>query len=141
MSEIDKVLSDIRPKLRHVSPMTFWFSTGFAIFNILIGVGLLKANILITLKVAGILSLKVWGLIFLILGILMVYSLAINSWSMIKSLNSLGIGLKLAWWIELLSQLISGTSKTPFLLIIWSLLLFFQLVVFIYFTPEKENNE
>lgn len=140
MSDVDKTLSKIRPKLRHVAPMAFWFSAGFAVFNILIGIGLLNAKILITLKIAGIIPLKLWGLIFLVLGVFMVYSLVINRWQLTKNLNMVGIGVKLAWWLELLSELISGTSKTPFLMIIWTLLLFFQFIVYIYFTPELEND-
>lgn len=140
MSEVDKTLNMVRPKLRHVSPLAFWFSGGFGVFNILLGLGLYNAKILITLVVTGIIPLRIWGVIFFVLGCTMVYSLTANNWKLTKNLNLMGIGVKLAWWLELLSELIQGTSKTPFLIIIWSLLLFFQFVVFIYFTPRVGNG-
>lgn len=132
------VLSRIRPLLRHIAPMAFWFSAGFGVFNILIGLGLYNAKILITLQIAGVVPFRVWGILFLVLGVLMIYSLLSNNWKLTKNLNLVGIGIKLTWWLELLSELLTGTSKTPFLIIIWSLLLFFQFIVFIYFTPRVE---
>lgn len=139
MTSIEKTLSKIRPKLRHVSPTTFWFSAGFGVFNVLVGLGLFNAKILTVLKVAGVIPLKVWGVIFVVHGLLMIYSLAINNWTLSRSLNSVGIGIKTMWWLELLNEFIYGTTRSPFLLIIWSLLLFFQIIVFIYFTPRVRD--
>lgn len=134
MTDIDKKLKEILPSLRKIAPQTFWFSAGFGVFNVLIGLALILSIILLQLVVISVIPLKVWGVVFLIHGILMLYSLIINNWNLTKYLNIVGIGIKTAWWLELLSITIFG--RPPFLLLVWSLLLFLQFIVCVYFTPR-----
>lgn len=139
MNSIDKTLHDLRPKLRIVAPHTFWFSLGFGIFNTVIGLALFNVKILVTLKVVGIISLKIWSIIFMVQGITMLHALATNNWNRAKALNLFGVFIKTAWWLELLAITLTGRSR--FLLYIWTLLLFFQIIVCIYFTPKVTSDE
>lgn len=141
MSDIDKTLSNIRPALRHIAPLSFWFSGGFGVFNMLVGIGLFNAQILTAFKVVGIIPLKLWGVIFMMQGLGMIYFLLTNNWKLIRLTNLIGVGVKTMWWFELISSFISGASQFPFLLIIWSLLLFLQAVLYIYFTPRVEYDK
>jgi hypothetical protein len=137
MSDISHTIKQIRPSLRDVAPQTFWFSIGFGIFNTVLGIALYKATILYTLKLVGVIPIKAWALIFLVHGLAMLGSLVVNNWKMTRILHAVGVFLKSAWWLELLAATI--TSRSIFLLYIWSLLLFLQIIVWIYFTPRVDR--
>lgn len=138
MSNIDRTLKHLRPSLRLMAPQTFWFSFGFGIFNVAIGIALLAVKILFTLKVVGIIPLPVWGFIFLTQGLAMLGSLMVNNWKTTRIINILGVAIKTAWWLELISITIIGRS--PFLLYVWSLLLFLQVINCIYFMPRVSRD-
>lgn len=131
---VDQTLKEIRPNLRMVAPQTFWFSVGFGLFNTVMGFALYNVNVLLKLKVVGIIPMRMWGMIFLLHGIVMLLSLVVNHWKITRSLHFIGVTIKTAWWLELLATFLSG--GTPFLLYVWSLLLFLQVIVCIYFTPR-----
>lgn len=134
MSNIDKTIKDIRPSLRLAAPQTYWFTVGFGVFNILLGVAVFNTVALYALDLVNVIPVKMWGVIFAIHGIAMIGSLFINEWKITKALHYAGVAIKTAWWIALLSYAVSGHS--PALLFIWSLLLYMQIIVIIYFTPR-----
>lgn len=138
MNDINQTLKDLRPSLRKVAPQTFWFSIGFGIFNTIIGVALFNLNILVRLKVVGVVPIKLWGIVFLVHGLTMLASVLANNWRLTRSMHLVGIAIKTAWWLEMLTVFIAGSS--PFLLYIWSLLLFLQVIVCIYFTPRMRRD-
>lgn len=137
MSNIDKTIRDIRPSLRFAAPQTFWFSICFALFNIVIGYSLFAKVIAVHLILLGLIPVSVWGLVFFIHGSLMISSLIVNDWKITRGLHFFGIAIKTAWWLELLAGTIYGNS--PAFLIIWTLLLALQFVVWIYFTPRMSR--
>jgi hypothetical protein len=139
MTNIDRTLKRIRPRLRDVAPQTFWFSIGFGVFNAVVGLALYNISILYTLRLVGVIPLKAWGFIFMLHGIFLLGSLIVNNWSFTRSLHFFGVALKSAWWLELLAVTISGRS--PFLLYVWSLLLFLQIIVCIFFTPRVNRDQ
>lgn len=134
MSSIEQTIRLIRPGLRRVAPQTFWFSIGFGVFNVIIGLALFKAVILTTFTVVGVIPLRGWAFVFLLHGLFMLGSLVVNNWKVTRWLHYIGVGIKTAWWLELLSVTLVGRS--PFLLVIWSLLIYLQLVVCVHFTPR-----
>lgn len=138
MSNIDQILKILRPSLRIVAPHSYWFSLVFGVFNVLVGASLLNVKILVKIKFIGIVPIKVWGLIFLVHGLFMLYFLAKNNWKMVKGLNFVGIGIKTTWWLGLLTLTIKGQS--PFLLYVWSSLIAFQVIIVIYFTPRSTHE-
>ena len=102
MSDIDQVIKDIRPKLRHVAPQTYWASIGFGIFNIVIGISIMNISVLVHLSLLGFVPIQVWGLIFFIHGLGLITGIVINNYRMIRRLLAIGIILKSSWLIELL---------------------------------------
>lgn len=134
MSNINQTIKEIRPSLRDVAPQTFWFTIGFGAFNTIIGIALYNVTILYSLKLVGVIPVKAWALIFLLHGLAMLGSLIFNNWKFTRLLHAVGVFIKSAWWLELLAVTITGRSA--FLLYIWSLLLFLQIIVWIYFTPR-----
>lgn len=138
MSSIDQTLKDIRPKLRLAAPQTFWFSVGFGVFNVLVGAALLQVKILTALNVVGVIPLQVWGFIFLLHGIGLLASVFANDWKLTWYFNVMGIAMKTAWWLELLA--ITLTGRSPFLLYVWSLILYFQAINVKYFAPENKRG-
>lgn len=136
MSSINKALRQVRPRLRIAAPLAFWASIGFGIFNILLGLGLMKTAILKTLTLVGIVPIKAWGLLFFIHGVAMLVSVYANSWTNIRTLHALGVGIKLTWWCELVSTVIVGFP--PFILLIWTLLLYLQFLFYHYLFPQEK---
>lgn len=134
MSSINQTLKEIRPSLRTIAPQTFWFSIGLGIFNSVVGVSLYNLSILISLQLVGIIPIKFWALIFLVHGVAMLGSLLSNNWKITRAMHLIGIAIKSAWWLELVAATITGRS--PFLLYVWSLILFLQIIIWIYFTPR-----
>lgn len=139
MADIDKIIKEIRPSLRKVSPLTYYFTIGFGLFNVLVGLGLYQLNVLVKLKVVGIIPVRYWGIIFLIVGLLTLYFILTNNWKVSRNLTLIGVTIKSAWWLELFVTFL--VNHSPFLLFIWSLLLYFQILVYIYFTPRVKQNE
>lgn len=139
MSDIEQTIKSIRPRLKDVAPQTFWFSIGFAIFNLVVGIALFNTTILTSLQLVGVIPLKIWALMFMAHGVYMLIALAMNDWKITRFIHLAGLLIKSAWWMELLAATVAGRS--PFLLFIWSLLLFLQAVVWIYFTPRLEHGE
>jgi hypothetical protein len=138
MSNLDRALKQIRPRLRTIAPQTYWFSIGFGVFNTVVGLSLYNVVILVTLNLVGIIPIRAWALIFFLHGVAMLMSLALNNWKLTRALHFVGVSIMSAWWLELIAVTISGRSA--FLLYVWSLLLFLQIVVCIYFTPRVSRD-
>lgn len=137
MDNIDKVLRDIRPKLRVVAPLTYFISWGFAIFNVAISVPLYRINEE-SFLIVGVVSTKIWAAAFFVMGFLIMYALLKNKWKLDQNLMLLGVFLKSAWLMELIARTVNG--KSFILVAIWSLLLYLQFVAYLYFTPVERNN-
>lgn len=137
MSDIDKTIKAIRPSLRFAAPQTYWFSICFGLFNITIGYALFVRVIAVHLILLGLIPIMAWGVVFIIHGIAMLGSLVINDWKITRNLHFIGIAIKTAWWLELVAGTAYGNS--PAFLIIWSLLLALQFIVWLYFTPRMSR--
>ena len=66
MSNISRKLKEARPRLRSIAPMSSSLTTGYAIFNLALGTGLLfqKARTVEFFIVNDFISYQVWGMIF-----------------------------------------------------------------------------
>lgn len=140
MSSIDRTLKQIRPRLYSIAPHTFWFSVGFGTFNIVVGLSSLSNTIFKMVEISGLVPLDLWAAMFLLHGIALIVSLAINNWKFTKSLHFAGLFIKTGWWMELFIFTLTHPERSPFLLFAWSLLLFLQFIVCIYFTPKVESH-
>lgn len=139
MSNIEKTLKYIRPNLKDVAPQTFWFSLGFGLFNLIIGLALINVKIFVTLEVVGIIPLSMWAVIFFVHGLGMLTYLVTNNWKTTRAMNIIGVAITTAWWLELVGVVIVGRS--PFILYVWSLLLFLQVINCIYFMPRVDRDD
>lgn len=137
MTSIDKAIKEIRPRLRDVAPWTFWSTIFFGLFDIAVGLGLINIQILLTLRVIGIIPLQVWGAIFLFTGVFILGFLAINDWKRTRLMHAIGIAVHAAWLLEILAITVIG--RTPFLLYIWLLIVLLRVNVHFYFTPRIER--
>jgi hypothetical protein len=128
---------DIRPKLRHLAPQTYWLSVSFALFNISIGTAVLDGLILYKIQLLGAIPMKAWGLIFLFHGFLMLASLLFNDWKSTRALHLIGVIMKSTWLFEALAATMAGQSAFP--LFVWAFLDTIQIVVYLYFTPRLDR--
>jgi len=131
-------IKNIKPSLRLVAPLTFYIAAGYAVFNITAGMTLFNFPATKFL-IVGAISLKIWALIFIILGCISVFELFINNWRAIRGLMLVGIFVKGAWLMELIARSING--KSFILALIWALLLYLQAATYIYFTPVKNYGK
>lgn len=131
MSSIDQPLSAIRPKMKDVIPQSFWISVLFAVFNMVTGYLTMSGDILYTVKLVTVIPIEVWGLAFFVLGFSMMAALTANNWKLSQSLHMAGIVIKCYWIAELVGSWIFGSS--PFALVVWTLILLIQVVVFRHF--------
>lgn len=145
MTEVDKVIKIIRPSLRKVAPQTYWYTIGFGVFNILVGLLLISIPGLVKLELLSILTIKGWALVFILMGLSALIFLFKNNWKVSRELTRLGIVVKAAWWFELLSVIV--TDHSPYmvlvksLFLVWSLLLYLQIFTFIYFSPRVSRDD
>lgn len=144
MSDIDKVIKVIRPSLRVVAPLTYYFTIGFGTLNILIGLFLIFIVGGVRLELLGLISLNMWAVLFICMGMLTLYFLFINNWKVTRIFALIGVGVKAAWWLELLSVVITNNSKliilVKALLLLWSFLLYFQIFTYIHFSPRVPRD-
>ncbi len=139
MSDVDKVIKVIRPSLRKIAPQTYWFIVGFGVFNILVGFALFMLYSLVKLVLLGVLPVRVWGVIFFVMGVASLYFALVNNWKMSRGVTLAWIVINSAWWLELIAGFIINHS--PFVLFIWSFLLYLQIINFRHFTPRVSRNE
>lgn len=138
MSEIGRTLKEIRPSLRVAAPQTYWFTIGFGLFNILLGLAVYNTVALYSLNIVNLIPVKGWGIIFALHGASILVTLLMNDWKLTKYLHYVGVAIKTAWWMALLSYALTGHS--PALLFVWSLLLYMQVIIIIYFTPRFKRG-
>lgn len=68
----------------------------------------------------------------------MLWALSINDWKITRLLNIIGIAIKTAWFLALVVLAIDGTAF--FILYAWGLILFLQIVNYIYFMPRVRRD-
>lgn len=131
MSDVDRRIREIRPRMRTVIPQTYWVSMLFALFNIVVGALTFMGDILYTIKLITIVPIEAWGVIWFILGWWMIWALLSNNWKMTQTAHIAGMVIKSYWIAELLGSWILGGS--PFVLVTWILIFCIQGVLLRYF--------
>lgn len=143
MSNISRKLKEARPRLRSIAPMSSSLTTGYAIFNLVLGTGLLfqKARTVEFFIVNDFISYQVWGMIFIILGILMGSALISNSWRLTRWTLIVGIFLKIWWLLALIVRDVFQDGHNSMLLIMWAFITFVQIVLFVNFLPKDIDRK
>lgn len=136
--EITQAIKDARPKLSVISPLVAKIVIGFAVLNLLLGAGLastsaLPSTPLIVAPTAG--AYQVWGALFFILGLVMLWVYRKNNWKVIRYTFVLGMCFKFAWAIALAVRYVSGDFGNPLVLIMWLFIAYVQAAAYIHFMP------
>lgn len=132
-------LNENTPRLRSLAPLSFWIVFVFATLNLLIGISLyttadtgrLSAPLII---VNDILSYKLWGVLFVLLGIGKYASLYYNKWDLTKKLMLGGVVMKSAWSIALIIRVFVSPGSI-LVALLWFALMAIQIFTVIYFVP------
>lgn len=140
-SAIEQELKRARPRLHSVAPLTYSICWGYAVINILLGIGMyFLYETTVPLAVASILSYEVWGIIFAVLGLIGVHFLMTNSWKGIKRMQLAGLFVKAIWAIALLIRCISA-PQTIVITLVWLFFAYIQFATYIYFIPKNMRGE
>lgn len=142
---IEKELQKARPSLRTVTPLAHAVLQIYAYFNILLGISLffaidqskITASLLI---VNNVFSYKFWGVIFIAIGILKLYSLYTNNWNLSRKSLLVGVSIKAAWAVALIFRAFSSPG-TWLVAIMWLTLALIQISTFIFFLPPAISSK
>lgn len=105
-----------RPKLSLVAPLTHKICIGFGLVNM--GLAYILFNVPTTLKTApfiitpqaGFISFPIWGIIYFVLGLVLLYAVARNDWNMLRKALIFGLFTKTIWTIALIILAFQGYS-------------------------------
>ena len=143
--ELQKQLHKARPSLRSVSPLAFWIVVIYSVFNFALGISLLfaidQSKITAPLLIVNdFFTYRFWGVVFILVGVLKLFALKTNNWSLSRKSLLVGVGIKAAWAFALIFR--SLTSPGTWLVtIIWFALVAIQITTFIFFMPRSVAGE
>jgi len=144
MSHIEKQLQAARPNLKVVSPLSHWIILVMGVFNIVFGLSLmlafdadrLSAPLLI---VNDLFTFKFWGVLFIALGILKLYSLKTNNWKLSRQTLIMGVSVKAAWAVALTIRSFVSPG-TLILNLLWVTIALIQMGCYIFFMPPATQT-
>jgi hypothetical protein len=137
MAVIDRKIQGLRPKLYKVAPLTHAICWGYAINNIMLGLGMFFLyETSIPLVVTNILSFQAWGTLFFIIGLVSVFGLIKNNWYIVRNIQLVGLSLKAIWAIALIIRCFSA-PQTILITLVWFFFVYIQTMTYIYFIPVK----
>lgn len=132
---------EARPKLRVVSPMSSWVVKVMGWFNIILGLSMIfsidsnrftESLFLVNEYMPS----WAWGCIFLSLGIVKLYSLASNNWSLARKSLITGVAIKAAWMVALTIRTFVSPGSA-FLSLTWVAVGLIQMGAYIWFMPPN----
>ena len=139
MSSIKHQLTDLRPSLRKIAPLSWWITVCYVFMNFIIGATFIAAfdqNRVVAdlLIVNQFTSYRFWGIAFIALGAFQLTALYMNNWKLTKKSLLSGVLIKTTWAIALcLRALVS--SGTLLIALPWITLALIQMVTVIFFLP------
>ena len=137
-------LQEARPKLKIVSPLAYWVVLVMGWFNIILGatfiIGIDATRFTAPLLIVNeVLTFDFWGVVFILIGIIKLYSLKVNNWKLSRSTLFLGVSVKAAWMIALTIR--SFISPGTLLLnILWVTVALLQIGAYIWFMPPSTES-
>lgn len=144
MTNIEKQIQKARPKLSVVSPMAYWIVLVMGWFNILLGLTFVlaidatrfTASLII---VNDLLTFQFWGVVFMAIGILKLFSLRMNNWELARNTLFWGVSVKAAWMIALTIRTFVSPG-TIFLNLLWITIALLQIGCYIWFMPPSTEG-
>jgi hypothetical protein len=91
---------------------------------------------MVPIAVANLLPYKIWGIIFVALGITNALGLVKNNWNLSRNMLICGLAVKSVWAIALIVRCIA-IPQTIVITIVWLFFAYVQAVTYIYFIPSK----
>lgn len=145
MSEnLKKQIEKARPRLKAVSPLAYWIVLVMGWFNIILGltfiIGIDATRFTAPLLIVNeLLTFDLWGVVFILIGLLKLYSLKVNNWKLSRSTLFLGVSVKAAWMIALTIR--SFISPGTLLLnILWVTVALLQMGAYVWFMPPSTES-
>lgn len=137
--KLKKEIQSARPSLRLASPLAHWVMVVMGVFNVLLGISLITgfdshrftASLLI---VNDTFTSEFWGVIFMLLGFVKLYSLKVNNWNLARNTLLTGVSLKAAWAVALTVRTFISPG-TMFVNLIWVALAAIQMGTYVFFMP------
>lgn len=125
-----------------VDPFMSKIITGFAWLNIVLGILLYisSARTLEFFIVNNIFTPQIWGIIFFIIGISLLFSYIFNIWKAMRGLMLLGFTIKLFWLLALLVRQIQSFDSNSFLIVLFFMLAYLQFWAYVHF-PESVKRK
>jgi hypothetical protein len=144
MNRLVHELREARPSLRLVSPLAHWIVLLLGIFNIFLGLTLmfgidkqrLSASLIIVNEIT---SYTFWGVVFILLGILKLYSLKINNWRLSRNSLIIGVAIKAMWSVALIFRIFISPG-TVFITLCWLIIAAMQMATYIFFMPPSTEG-
>lgn len=144
MNKLVHELREARPSLRMVTPMSYYFVLIMAIFNIVLGFTLmygidksrLSASLIIVNEFT---SYTFWGIVFIALGLLKIYSLVTNNWWLSRKTLIFGVSIKAMWSVALIFRIFISPGSL-FLTLCWLCIATLQMTCYIFFMPPNVSN-
>lgn len=139
MTNIEKEIQEARPTLKIVSPLSHWIMLVMGLFNIILGISLflafdedrVSAPLIIVNEV---MTYRLWGIAFMILGVIKLWSLWTNNWKLSRHTLLIGVAVKAGWAVALTIR--SFVSPGTLLVnLIWVTLALIQMGTYIWFMP------
>lgn len=139
MREVKQKLNELRPSLRLVAPLTWTIVLGFGLLNIVLGISLMYYPLGTPLAiVTEFTPLALYGALFAVLGISMLYKLWRNDWRWLRWLLLCGLLVKTVWLFALVIRLFNGGSAI--ILSLWLFITYVQAMTYIYFVPTVKGG-
>lgn len=140
-SELKFRLKELRPSLYTIAPLTFCICWGYAVINLGLGAGMYSLYRPETpIAVANIFTYQVWGIIFILIGLLSVIALIKNSWKTTRILLLWGLTAKAVWAIALVVRCFID-SRTILITLVWLFFAYIQAITYIFFIPKINGNK
>lgn len=133
-------MSPTKPKLRHISPWVYFSSWSFSVLNLFFfAPTFFFADGSRGLILVGVVPSLVWTVVFLGLGVGMVYGLLVNRWDIVKFTLASGFIVKALFaWALIFSFFVNPATLA--IVGLWFGVMVWQGLCIVYFTPALKDK-
>jgi hypothetical protein len=119
-----------------VYPLTLSLHWGFAVINLLLGIGLFTLyHTTVPLAVANILTYDQWGIVFFLLGVITTWFLVTHRPNLVRKTQLVGVTLKAIWLIALIMRCFIA-PQTIIITLVWGFFTYVQMMLYIHFGTQ-----
>lgn len=130
-----------RPSLAVVAPLTFWLCVGYVLLNAVLAYVIYSQPDTADLAVYKLFSQHFLGVVFALVGIGTLVSLALNSWKSTRIILGIGLFLKALYAYSLIDLGFRiGMNQLTGILALWLTLVWVQFCMIVFFSPPLVNG-